>query len=111
MMFPLRHPAVAFALLSFFPLTAEIAQRSAASPPASAAVPAASPAGTININTASRAALRAYPGIGPEYASKIIKCRPYARKEDLLLKRVLPKKVYNAIKNRVVVKTERTAIR
>lgn len=111
----MRHPAAAFALLSFFPLTAAIAQRSAASPPASAAVPAASPAGTININTASWAALRAYPGIGPDYAGKIIKCRPYVRKEDLLLKRVLPKKVYNAIKNRVVVETERaprrTAIR
>jgi DNA uptake protein ComE-like DNA-binding protein len=56
----------------------------------------------IDLNSASASVLKALPGIGDAYADKIIKGRPYDRKDELLRRGILPKAVYKKMQNRVV---------
>jgi competence protein ComEA len=56
----------------------------------------------IDINSASQDELDALPGIGKAYSKKIIDNRPYQSKNQLVSKGVLPKSVYDGIKDRVV---------
>lgn len=55
----------------------------------------------ININTTSASELEALPGIGPKTAEKIINGRPYQSIEDLLLKKVVGKNVFEKIKDKI----------
>lgn len=66
---------------------------------ASAAAPAAAP---VDINRASPDELKALKGIGEARASAIVKGRPYARKDELLRRGILPEAVYNDIRERIV---------
>jgi len=43
-------------------------------------------------------------GIGGAYSEKIIKGRPYARKDELVQKQILPRATYEGIKYKIVVK-------
>jgi len=52
--------------------------------------------GTINVNTASGTELEELKGIGPVYAQKIIDNRPYSSVEELLMKKVITQKIYDA---------------
>jgi competence protein ComEA len=55
----------------------------------------------VDLNSASKKDLAALPGIGPDHAQSIIDARPFASKEDLLKKKLIPQATYDKIQNRV----------
>jgi DNA uptake protein ComE-like DNA-binding protein len=58
----------------------------------------------IDINRAKADELMTLKGIGEARAAAIIKGRPYARKDDLVKKKIDPESVYNEIKDRIIAK-------
>lgn len=56
----------------------------------------------LDINTATRDQLKALPGIGDAYADRIIKSRPYAAKNQLTQKGIIPNNTYSKIQNMIV---------
>ena len=55
----------------------------------------------VNLNTASAAELETLPGIGPKTAEKIINGRPYQSIDDLLLRKIVGKSVFEKIKDKI----------
>jgi competence protein ComEA len=64
----------------------------------------ASNADLLDINSATKEQLDALPGIGEKYSQKIIDGRPYAKKTDLVRKKVIPQATYNKIKDQIIAK-------
>lgn len=58
----------------------------------------------VDINSASEDQLKELPGIGDALASRIVKQRPYKRKDDLVDKKVIPEAAYERIKHQIVAK-------
>ena len=58
----------------------------------------------LDINTATADQLKALPGIGDVFSEKIIKGRPYTRKDELVQKKILPRANYEQIKYKIVAK-------
>ena len=59
--------------------------------------------GLINLNSASASELDKLQGIGPVTAEKIITNRPYGAIEELVAKKVVGQKVFEAIKDKISV--------
>jgi competence protein ComEA len=58
----------------------------------------------IDINTATEEELATLPGIGEARAKAIVKGRPYARKDELPRRKIIPQSVYDNIKERIIAK-------
>src|SRR5450631_1256082 len=62
----------------------------------------AAKAKVVDINIASESELKAVPGIGDAYAAKIIAGRPYAKKDQLKSRNILPAPVYEKTKDLII---------
>jgi competence protein ComEA len=60
--------------------------------------------GLTDINTATSEDLQQLPGIGPAYAQKIIRGRPYKRTDELVQKEILPAATFDKIKDAIIAK-------
>ena len=58
----------------------------------------------IDINRAKAEELMTLKGIGEARAAAIIKGRPYARKDDLVRKKIMPQSIYDEIKDKIIAK-------
>ena len=87
-------------VLSVFPLLAEAKSGGSAAPPR----PPVEVEDLLDINTATVQQLMALKGIGEAYAEKIIKNRPYARKDELVQKKIIPRATYEQIKYKIIAK-------
>ena len=77
--------------------------------PSQAAEKAAAPAAAssvkvelVDINSATETQLKALPGIGDAYAAKIIAGRPYAKKDQLKAKNIIPAATYDKIQAQII---------
>ncbi len=60
----------------------------------------------LDINSASEDELKQLSGIGDALSKKIIDNRPYARKDELVSKKVLPRATYEKIKDQIIAKQD-----
>ena len=91
-------------LLAVAGIAIAFAQGSGTAPAKSPAAKAQPAAELIDINTASPEELQKIAGVGPAYADKIVKGRPYRAKNELIARKILPAATYNKIKDHIIAK-------
>jgi DNA uptake protein ComE-like DNA-binding protein len=109
-----RFVVVAMLAMLVFALGAGPAAAQAKTKPKPAPTAAKSQAGKpaakatlVDLNTASKQELMAIPGIGDAYSQKIIDGRPYARKDELVTKHIVPQATYDKIKDQLIAKQKK----
>lgn len=65
---------------------------------------AAKPPELLDINKASKEDLEKLPGIGPAYAQKIVNGRPFARKDELVSRKIVPQATYDKVRDKIIAK-------
>ncbi|HEV8586505.1 MAG TPA: helix-hairpin-helix domain-containing protein [Methylomirabilota bacterium] len=60
----------------------------------------------LDLNSASEKDLQQLPGIGEALSKRIVENRPYARKDELVKKKIIPQATYDTIKDKIIAKQD-----
>lgn len=98
----LRVVVIVFTLM--FVATMSFAAEVKKQPTVADAKPGAVSGELIDINTATKAELSKLSGVGDAYSQKIIDGRPYANKNQLKTRNIIPRVVYDKIQDKIIAK-------